>query len=127
MTPILVVDGEPKGRTVLKKLLLREGFETLATHDRASAISIIREFGGNIAALVTDTETTGTCGIALAQTVTAEFPHIPILFVSAAAISQEDLRGVAPRCALVGKPYVPKDLVHSLRNLLSPGPPPYTS
>ena len=119
MLPILIVDDEPRIRILLKRLLLREGFDILETQDGPSAIAVTRAFCGNIAILVTDIEMHGMSGIDLARTVTAEFPNIPVLFISAAAISEEDLRGVAPRCALLGKPFAPSDFIQALRNLLA--------
>ena len=110
MKPILVVDDEPQVRSYLKKLLLREGFEILAVHDGPSAIALIREIGGHIAALVTDIEMRDMDGIVLAKAVTGEFPDIPILFITALPISEMDLRLSVPRCVLVQKPFDSKIL-----------------
>ena len=88
MTPILVVDDEPPIRSYLKNVLSRNGFQILEAHDGASAISITRKFAGSIAALVTDIEMKGMSGIALAKTVTGEFPQIPVLFMTGMTISK---------------------------------------
>jgi CheY-like chemotaxis protein len=98
MTPILVVDDEPHVLSFMKKLLSRNGFEILQAHDGPTAISVIRQFGGNISALVTDIEMKGMSGIALAKTVTEEFPQIPVLFVTGGAVFRE---GSAAGCTSV--------------------------
>jgi CheY-like chemotaxis protein len=117
MKPIVVVDDKLSVRLFLKKLLSRAGFEILVTHDGASAISVIREFGGNVAALVSGVEMKGMNGIVLAKAVAGEFPLIPVLFTTSASISEEDLRQDVPRCVLLRKPFLPKALIRSLWNL----------
>ena len=118
MTPILVVDDEPHVLSYMNKLLSRNGFEILQAHDGPTAISVIRQFGGNIAALVTDIEMKGMSGIALAKTVTEEFPQIPILFVTGGQFSEKDLRRDVPQYILLQKPFDPMQLVQSLSNML---------
>jgi len=118
MKPILVVDDKVGGRLFLKKLLSRAGFEILATHDGASAISVIREFGGNVSALVSDVEMKGMNGITLAKVVAGEFPQIPVLFTTSMSISEQDLRRDVPRCSLLQKPFRPKELIRLLWNLV---------
>jgi DNA-binding response OmpR family regulator len=121
MTLILVVDDEPPVRAYVKKVLSRDGFDILEAPDGASAISITREFGRNIAALVTDVEMNGVSGTALATTITREFPNIPVLFMTAKVISEEDLRRDVPNCVLLQKPFNPRELILMLRNLLAAG------
>jgi len=118
MMPILVVDDEPQVLSYMKTLLSRNGFEILQAHDGPTAISVIREFGGNVGALVTDIEMTGMSGIALAKAVTEEFKQIPVLFVTGGPFSEKDLRRDVPRCVLLQKPFDPMELVHSLSNML---------
>jgi CheY-like chemotaxis protein len=118
MWPILVVDNKLSARLFLKRLLSRAGFEILAAHDGASAISVIREFGGNVAALVSDVEMKGMNGIVLAKVVAGEFPQIPVLFTTSMSLSEEDLRRDVPRCILLQKPFRPKALIRLLWNLM---------
>ena len=119
MTPVLVVDDEPQIRSYLRRLLSQEGFDIREAHDGPTAISVIRELSGNIAALVTDIEMKGMSGIALAKAVTGQFPQIPVLFVTAVLLSEEDLRRDMPRCAFLQKPFDPRKLVQLLRALLA--------
>jgi CheY-like chemotaxis protein len=118
MYPILLVDDKLSVRLFMKKLLSRAGFEILATHDGASAISVIREFGGNVAALVSDVEMKGMNGIALAKVVAGEYPQIPVVFTTSRCISEEDLHRDVPCCTLLKKPFRRKDLIRILWNLL---------
>ena len=126
MKPIVLVEDESQVRSFLKKLLSREGFEVFAAHDGPSAISLIRENSGNVAALVTDIEMVGMSGIALAKTVAEEFPQVPVVFVTAVLVSEEDLRRDVPQYVMLQKPFYPKQLVQSLRTLLVAEPIPPT-
>jgi len=116
--PILVVDNEPQIRSLVNRLLSRQGFQVIEAHDGPSALSAIRERGGRIAALLTDIEMEGMSGMDLAKSVISEFPAIPVLFLSGEVVSEEELRRDVPNCAFVLKPFVPTGLVQSLRDLL---------
>jgi CheY-like chemotaxis protein len=119
MMPIIIVDDEPLVLSFVKNQLSRDRFSTIEAHDGPNALSAVREAGGKIAALLTDIEMMGMSGITLAKTVTAEFPNIPVLFMSAVATSNEELERDVPGCAVVQKPFVGATLVQSLRNLLA--------
>jgi CheY-like chemotaxis protein len=102
----------------VNRLLSRQGFHAIEARDGPSALSAVQERGGEIVALVTDIEMEGMSGIDLAKSVISKFPAIPVLFLSGVAISGDELRRDVPSCAFVQKPFVPANLVQSLRDLL---------
>jgi CheY-like chemotaxis protein len=118
--PILIVDDEPQVRSLVSKLLSRQGLQVIEAHDGQSALAAVRERDGKVAAVLTDIDMEGMSGIALAKIITAEFPNTPVLFVTAAATSDEELRLDVPNCALVKKPFDPAVLARSLRILIGP-------
>lgn len=115
---ILVVDNEPQIRSLLNRLLSRQGFRVIEAHDGPTALAAIRARGGEIFALLTDIEMRNMSGIELAKAVLLEFPMIPVLFVSASTISEEEVRRDVPGCSFVGKPFVSSCLIQSLKDLL---------
>jgi CheY-like chemotaxis protein len=120
LLPILIVDNEPQVRSLVNRLLSRQGFQVIEAHDGPSALAAVQERSGKVRALLTDIEMDGMSGIALAKIVTAEFPNIPVLFVTAVPTSGEELRRDVPSCAFVQKPFDPALLVRLLRHLMVP-------
>jgi DNA-binding response OmpR family regulator len=116
--PILIVDDEPQIRSMLKKLLSRNGFETIESADGQSALSTVRNRSGDIAALIADVETTGISGTELARVVRAEFPTVPILLMSAIPNWGDELDQNGPESGFVQKPFDPATFMRKLRNLL---------
>jgi DNA-binding NtrC family response regulator len=117
--PILIVDDEPQIRSMLKKLLSRNGFETIEARDGQNAISTVRELSGDIAALVTDIDMKGMSGIELAKTVQSEFPTIQILLLSAVPNWEGELNRGVPGSVFLQKPFDPAMLVQTLKHLLA--------
>ncbi|MEC9071409.1 MAG: response regulator, partial [Myxococcota bacterium] len=51
---ILVVDDEPNMRTILRGLLMREGYEVEEAADGLEALSVLERCGGEFQAIITD-------------------------------------------------------------------------
>jgi DNA-binding response OmpR family regulator len=116
--PILIVNEEPLLRSFLRKLLSRHGFATIEARDSLTAISTVRETGGNIAALISDVDMPGMGGVELAKTVRSEFPTIPILLMAAIPDWEGDLNEHVSGAEFVHKPFDPPILIQKLRGLL---------
>src|SRR5260370_12351454 len=120
MLPILIVDNNQQIRLLVNKLLSRQGFPVIEAHDGLSALAALRRSGGEVGALLTDIEMDGMSGIELAKTVATEFPSIPILFMSATEIPEEELRTRFPSFAsFFRKPFDPRELVSVLQNAVA--------
>src|SRR5947209_20412362 len=103
---------------MVKLLLSRSGFQTIEAPDGYTALDGLRRHAGDISALVTDIEMVGMNGVDLATFVRAEFPTIPVLFVSAAATSAEDIGGNLLDSGFVRKPFTPTELLEAVRKML---------
>ena len=119
--PILVVDDEGQVRSLVTRLLSRQGFQTIEAADGPSALSAARDQDGNIAVLISDIEMAPMNGVELAKALRSEFPSLPVLFMSAGAVSLDTLRRDIPDCGLVRKPFEATILIQSVRARLREG------
>lgn len=118
MKPILVVEDEPQVRTLLKTMLTESGFEVIAAKDGTGAFHELNKRDGDVALLVTDVDMGRMNGIELAQSVRAEYPSLPILFVSGLPIPPSELEEIAPGTLLVAKPFTTGQLVGAIQRLI---------
>ena len=116
---VLIVDDEPLVRSLLRKLLSRSGFEIIEGTDGPLALLKVRELGGNVAALVTDFDMPKMSGVQLAKAVQAEFPTIPILFLSGTHELADEIKASVPGSTLIQKPFEPSIVIEALRKLIS--------
>jgi CheY-like chemotaxis protein len=78
---VLIAEDEASVRTLLGKLLARDGFELLLAEDGARAIAAATR-ATRLDLLVTDFDMPHVDGLRLAATVRATFPGIPVLLMS---------------------------------------------
>lgn len=82
---VLVVDDLEHIRTVLCRNLRSAGHTVLEAEDGAKALQMIRDRHGLVDLVITDVVMLGMNGTALADRLTAEFPHIAVVLMSAFA------------------------------------------
>jgi CheY-like chemotaxis protein len=116
--PILIVDDTPSVRDCVNGLLSQAGFHTLQAHDGIRALATVRGQDGKISLLLTDVEMDGMSGITLAQSVVAEYPAIPVLFMSGGAVSQRALSVAVPGSVLIQKPFHAATLIQVVKALI---------
>jgi CheY-like chemotaxis protein len=121
MNPVLVVDDEPQIRMLVKAVLSAEGFESIEAANGCSAFLTAKRLDGEISLLLTDINMPGSPvnGIELAGAIKAEFPAIPVLFVSSAAIPFTDLDSAAPGNLFVKKPFDLREFIETARKLVA--------
>jgi CheY-like chemotaxis protein len=115
--PVLVVEDEPDVRSVLKAMLAASGFDVVVAKDGASALRELWKRGGKIQVLVTDVDMGRMNGMELAESVRAQYPKLPILFVSGLPVPAAELEKVAPGTMLLAKPFGAADLVEAVQKL----------
>ena len=115
---ILIVEDESQVRTLLELVLSTEGFDVIEAEDGARALTILRKRRGRVAAVLTDIDMGRMNGIELAESVKAEFPTIPILFISALPVPPAELERLVPGSAFVSKPFDGAALVKTVRKLI---------
>jgi len=108
---VLVVDDLEHIRTVLCRNLRSAGHTVLESEDGAKALQMIRDRHGQVDLVITDVVMLGMNGTALADRLTAEFPHIAVVLMS--AFAPPGLSRVGFRDAIVPvlqKPFKPSHL-----------------
>ena len=80
-TSVLVVEDEPGIRALMRKILVREGFEVFEASTGAEALDLLN-VKGPVSLLITDVLMPGMTGRELATQVQAADPHCGILYMS---------------------------------------------
>jgi CheY-like chemotaxis protein len=110
---VLIVDDEPMICRLMAAMLEGHYRIVVATGGR-EALALFADPGHDISAVVTDIRMPGMDGLALASALRDRGVTIPIMFVSGFSVI-----GEAPG-PLLRKPFVPEDLLASVRRLLEP-------
>lgn len=116
---VLVVDDLEHIRTVLCRTLRSAGHMVLESEDGAKALQMIRDRHGQVDLVITDVVMLGMNGTALADRLTAEFPHIAVVLMS--AFAPPGLSRVGFRDAIVPvlqKPFKPSQLEEIVQRTL---------
>lgn len=117
---VLVVDDEPTLRAVMRRALLRDGYEVLVAEDGARALKLMADHPGPVDLLLTDVIMPGLSGLELARRLGGQRPGLAVLYVSGftfeAAVPPTDLEhGVA----YLAKPFDTVVLTEKVRELLA--------
>jgi len=115
--PILLVEDEPEVRSLLREILVSNGFDVIGAKDGTSALHELWKRHGDIAVLVTDVDMGRMNGLELAESVRSQYPDLPVLFVSGLPMPPAELERVAPGSVLVTKPCKAATLVSAVRKL----------
>lgn len=114
---ILVLDDEPTIRSLLARLLEREGYEVLTAGTGAAALVTLGAHSERVALLVVDVKLPDMSGREFVHHATARFGERPILYVSGV-----DQRGrtdaLHQRTIFLAKPFESVDLLTRVRELL---------
>lgn len=116
--PVLIADEEPQVRSLIRAVLSKYGFPAVEACDGVSALSTVLDLDGAIGLLVTDYSLPGMDGLNLARLVKTLYPALPILLVSSEAFEGDCL----PGDGFLAKPFVPSELVVSVRRLYKTPP-----
>jgi hypothetical protein len=116
---VLVVDDLEHIRLVLCRNLRSAGHTVLEAEDGAKALQMIRDRHGQVDLVITDVVMLGMNGTALADRLTAEFPHIAVVLMS--AFAPPGLSRVGFRDAIIPvlqKPFRPSHLEEIVQTTL---------
>ena len=120
---VLVVDDEPTLRSVIRRSLMREGYEVLVAEDGQRALELSRAHPQPIDLLITDVVMPGLTGLELARELLVERPGLRVLFISGftfeEAVPSTDL---AQGSAYLPKPFDTKVLLAKVDELLATAP-----
>lgn len=117
---VLVVDDDAPVLRVASKVLQRVGYEVLEANGGAEALELAEERGGAIDLLLTDVVMPGMGGRELSQEMTARYPEVRVLFMSAYTEDEVILQGVrVAEVDFISKPFTVEGLRAKVREVLN--------
>jgi DNA-binding NtrC family response regulator len=115
----LVVDDEAVVRRFIMAVLRSGGFQAMEAENGVQALELLRQLCGAVEFVVSDIKMPIMDGIALASSVTAEFPAIPIILVSGYA-DVERAKHPGLNFEFVQKPFLPDTLLGVVKRVMMP-------
>jgi len=117
MATILVVDDDPAIRRMLNLIFEQEGFTVYTVANGLEALRFPPLRTGEIDIVITDLIMPEMNGLALAEQLKAQQPHLPVVILSASADYVD--AGSSSPAQILAKPFDLKRLLDSVRHLLS--------
>jgi two-component system cell cycle sensor histidine kinase/response regulator CckA len=114
---VLVVDDEPRLRTLMRAVLEQDGFHVLTAENGRDAVTVSESHPGQIDLLVSDVKMPGMDGPTLAEELLHEDPNLPVLFVTGSS-ERLPLNKNEP-FPYIEKPFSPGTLVFTVRKMLN--------
>jgi len=116
---LLLAEDEPQVRALLGRALRERGYAVLAAADGETALALARRHEGPIDLLVTDVVMPRLGGRALASSMRALRPGMPVLYVSGHPEGPGFSQALEePRTGYVAKPFSAEELLRKVRELL---------
>ena len=117
---ILIVDDDPEVRRLVGTVLSSAGYKTVEAASGLHALSLARQAGSGIGAVVTDITMPDIDGVTLAERLAERFPEIPVVFMSGfGEIPLPRLAGLDIRWGFVPKPFRVNRLLEAVRSVLA--------
>ena len=116
---VLVVDDEEDLRDIIRRMLMRRGYDVLAAGTAAAATAVVQEHDGPIDVLVTDLRLPDGGGGELARAVTAVRPAVGVVYISGTTKDLAVADGAVDEDALlVKKPFTAELLITAVGQVL---------
>ena len=115
---ILVVEDDDTVRALARQVLTDGGYEVLVASRAAEALAVAEGHAGGIDLLFTDIVMPGMKGTELADRFTERWPRTRVVFTTAYTDDETLRRHPVYRPHLVEKPFVPNDLLRTVRAAL---------
>jgi PAS domain S-box-containing protein len=117
---VLLVEDDDAIREVTRRILVRNGYETLAATDAEDAVRLARDHPREIHLLLTDVVMPNLLGREVAAAVHKVRPDVRVLYMSGYAMSVLASRGtLEPGATLVEKPFTEKALLDRVEEVLA--------
>ncbi len=117
---ILLAEDEPAVRRLATRVLRQRGYEVVEASDGLEAMDQAREMAGAFDILVTDVTMPRMSGIRLADSLRAEKPRLPVLFICGFSEDESIREGLAHgHLGYLQKPFTPSELVDRVGRLLA--------
>jgi two-component system cell cycle sensor histidine kinase/response regulator CckA len=115
---VLVVDDEPTGRRLARRVLLEDGFEVIEAADGAEALDLVEGSADPLRVVVSDIVMPKLNGVQLLQRLSITHPELPVILMSGYAGPELAERGIQAPCSLLVKPFKPEELVAEVRRCI---------
>jgi two-component system cell cycle sensor histidine kinase/response regulator CckA len=117
---ILLAEDEDGLRHAATRILTNAGYHVLSAANGQEALTIARQHDGPIHGLLTDVVMPHMNGPTLAETLNAERPHTPVLYMSGYAAPLMTERGLLESgVTVVGKPFTKDEILTALNTALT--------
>jgi CheY-like chemotaxis protein len=119
MAVIVTAEDNADIRALSARSLRRAGHIVFPTADGLDALAAVREHRPDV--VVTDVDMPRMTGLELCRAIRddEELAHIPVLVVSGSIDLHDDRAAKAGVTAVLGKPFMPAELLHHLEGLLA--------
>ena len=114
-TVVLMVDDEPAQLQLFAFALRREGYWVVEARNGVEALEAA-ERAGRVDLLVSDVVMPGMRGPEVAAKLRKRFPNVQVLFVSGFLLNE----GLGPNARVMQKPFVRKDLLKHVFDMVGP-------
>jgi two-component system, cell cycle sensor histidine kinase and response regulator CckA len=115
---LLLVEDEAVVRAIVERTLLRAGYQVVVATSAEEALELTDQ-DGRFALLVTDVVMPGMNGWELGKRMRARWPGLRVLYISGYTEDAAQEGSISePGCAFLQKPFLPVDLLSTLRKLL---------
>ncbi len=118
---VLVAEDESAVRALVRRVLVRNGYEVLEACDGAEAEHLSDTYDGHIDLLLTDTVMPGIRGPEVARRLTASRPDLRVLFMSGYTFDEATVHTIPDGSAFLAKPFTPEALGRAVRDALAEG------
>jgi PAS domain S-box-containing protein len=115
---VLVVEDEAPVRSFVSMVLKTRGYRILEASSGREALDVLRRTRGSIDALITDVIMPEMSGVEVARRITAERPHIPVLYMSGYADEVLRHEHAPVGSVFLQKPFTPDVLLTRLREVI---------
>jgi CheY-like chemotaxis protein len=116
MAKILVVDDDQGHRTLISRVLIGAGYETLLAEDGREALDLMR--GTPLDLVITDMVMPELDGLELVAALQGEFPKVPIIAVSGTSAAKLNKSARLGAHAILVKPVDPTELLEEVERAL---------
>lgn len=118
MALIVTVDDHEDVRALIATFLQRAGHTVITAADGATGLDRVREHRPDI--VITDVDMPRMTGLQLCDAINQDpsLRHIPVMLVSGSIHPDDPRAEYAGAAALIGKPFVPRQLLETLQRLL---------
>jgi len=111
---ILVVDDEDAVRSIVQRILERNGYSVLPASNLAEAVEVVGRLDLPIRAVVADVVMPNGSGLELVEQLRIQRPGLPALFISGYSGDALTSHGLRAEDRYVGKPFKPEEILDAL-------------